>query len=43
MDTKTPVNTEKKPWVKPQLVIYGNIEKLTTELPGKRGGPSGNL
>jgi hypothetical protein len=24
---------EKKIWIKPQLVVYGDIEKLTTELP----------
>lgn len=24
---------EKKVWVKPQLVVYGDIEKLTTEKP----------
>lgn len=24
---------EKKVWIKPQLVVYGEIEKLTTELP----------
>lgn len=32
---------EKKVWIKPQLVVYGEIEKLTTELPGgppKLGG-----
>lgn len=32
---------EKKVWTKPQLVVYGDIDKLTTELPGmppKLGG-----
>jgi len=45
MDTKKPVNAEKKPWEKPQLVVYGNIEKLTTELPGPKvpPGSSGNF
>lgn len=32
---------EKKVWVKPQLVVYGEIDKLTKELPlipyGKTG------
>jgi len=24
---------EKKIWIKPQLIVYGDIEKLTTEKP----------
>ena len=43
METKVTEISEKKIWVKPQLVVYGNIEKLTTELPGQKNwpGPSG--
>ena len=26
-------DNEKKEWVKPELVVYGDVEKLTTELP----------
>lgn len=34
MSTKlSEVKKEKKTWVKPKLIIYGDIEKLTTELP----------
>jgi hypothetical protein len=38
-------NKEKKTWVKPQLVVYGNVEKLTTEVPGPKQPPkmSGNI
>lgn len=33
---------EKKVWVKPQLVVYGEIEKLTAESPiFPRNGGSG--
>ena len=47
MDAKQPVNNEKKPWVKPQLVVYGDIEKLTKEIPVPKPPPphktSGNF
>ncbi len=34
MDTKrTDDMKEKKAWIKPELVVYGDVEKLTTELP----------
>lgn len=34
MDTKRSENMkEKKTWTKPQLIVYGDVEKLTTELP----------
>lgn len=33
---------EKKVWVKPQLVVYGDIEKLTTELPSPPTYPIGH-
>jgi len=31
---------EKKPWVTPQLTVYGDVEKLTTEVPGPKPFPS---
>ena len=39
MDTKKA--EEKKTWTKPQLVVYGDIEKLTTELPVPVTNPPG--
>lgn len=33
MSTKT--NAQKKTWTTPQLVVYGDVEKITTELPDK--------
>ena len=30
---------EKKTWIKPQLIVYGDVEKLTTELPVPIGQP----
>jgi hypothetical protein len=32
---------EKKVWIKPKLVVYGDIEKLTTELPVPITNPPG--
>ncbi len=47
MDTKKTVNNVKKPWVKPQLVVYGDIVKLTAEIPVPKTPPlhktSGNM
>ena len=30
---ETQKSQEKKVWIKPKLVVYGDIEKLTTEKP----------
>ena len=46
METKRTEDMKvKKTWIKPELVVYGDVEKLTTELPvpvpqPPRGGSS---
>ena len=43
METKmSEEKKEKKTWIKPKLVVYGDIEKLTTELPAPIGLPPGS-
>jgi hypothetical protein len=40
MEKKQEQKSEKKIWIAPQLVVYGDIEKLTKEGPGGWiGGP----
>ena len=40
-NTKVDKKEKKKTWITPKLVVYGDIEKITKELPLPPPSPSG--